>query len=184
MKSQTDSSIQIFSFNQNPNYQYSIFLFIFYQFKEFQKKKKKTKHLFYYFFQTTEMNELKIIKSIVSWILFVAFLFVVPWSSLFFYLRSKLFQWEKQKNKLLQNSTNDCLYFVTTPDGWRIALTHYPPSNSTSSSNSNKHKKFPVLLCHGLSANRITFDMGPEPFPSLARYLSDQVNFPHIFFTV
>ncbi len=52
---------------------------------------------------------------------------------------------------------------VRCADGWRLAL-HYRPA---------VHKRFeePVLLCHGLAANRYTFDF--EPPYSVAHALSE-----------
>jgi pimeloyl-ACP methyl ester carboxylesterase len=53
------------------------------------------------------------------------------------------------------------VHLVRTRDGWRIALYRYPAA-------SRRHPT-PVLLCHGLGANRFNFDLGPDL--SLARYL-------------
>jgi alpha-beta hydrolase superfamily lysophospholipase len=55
------------------------------------------------------------------------------------------------------------VHFMTTADGWRLALSHYPPHGES-------RPCFPVLLCHGLGANRFSFDLGREP--SLATYLA------------
>jgi pimeloyl-ACP methyl ester carboxylesterase len=57
----------------------------------------------------------------------------------------------------------EAVHFVTTPDGWRLALSRYPPHAAPCS-------RFPVLLCHGLGANRFSFDLGHDP--SLAVYLA------------
>jgi pimeloyl-ACP methyl ester carboxylesterase len=56
------------------------------------------------------------------------------------------------------------IHLVKTRDKWRIGLFRYPAA----------HKKHPtpVLLCHGLAANRFNFDLGPEV--SLARYLQQE----------
>ncbi len=53
------------------------------------------------------------------------------------------------------------IHYVSTGDGWRVALYRYEPEE-------RKHAT-PVLLCHGLGANRFNFDLGEEK--SLARYL-------------
>lgn len=53
------------------------------------------------------------------------------------------------------------VHFAETEDGWRIALFRYLPEK-------RKHPT-PVVLCHGLGANRFNFDLGEER--SLARYL-------------
>lgn len=61
------------------------------------------------------------------------------------------------------SSKQDATYFTTTADGWKLAIHHYRPENPNGS--------IPVILCHGLSANRFIFDM--EQAPSLACYLRD-----------
>ena len=53
------------------------------------------------------------------------------------------------------------IHFTRTGDGWRIALFHYPAAR--------RLYALPVILCHGLGANRYNFDLGPDR--SLARYL-------------
>jgi len=53
------------------------------------------------------------------------------------------------------------IHFTLTEDGWRIALCRYLPERKT--------RLFPVILCHGLGANRFNFDLGPRR--SLARHL-------------
>lgn len=58
----------------------------------------------------------------------------------------------------------EAIHLVRTRDNWRIALYHYPAS-------SHRYKT-PILLCHGLGANRFNFDLGPEV--SLARYLQQE----------
>ncbi|MFH0821207.1 MAG: alpha/beta fold hydrolase [Pseudomonadota bacterium] len=52
--------------------------------------------------------------------------------------------------------------YFRTEDGWRLALHRYRPPDS---------KGLPVLLCHGLSANRYIFDL--RGAASLACYLRD-----------
>lgn len=54
-------------------------------------------------------------------------------------------------------------HFATTRDGWRISVARYLPRGG-------KRRQHPVLLCPGLSANRIGFDLAPEV--SLARHLA------------
>lgn len=56
------------------------------------------------------------------------------------------------------------VHHAVTTDGWKVALTRYQPEEK-------KHSR-PILLCHGLSANRFTFDLAPEV--SLARYLAER----------
>jgi len=55
----------------------------------------------------------------------------------------------------------ESIHFVSTRDDWRIALYRYPAASPRYDT--------PVLLCHGLGANRFNFDLGSEV--SLARYL-------------
>ena len=50
-----------------------------------------------------------------------------------------------------------------TADGWRIAIHRYAPSGPVI-------RKHPVVLCHGLAANHLGFDVDPDV--SLARHLS------------
>lgn len=58
----------------------------------------------------------------------------------------------------------ETIHLVRTRDDWRIALYHYPAAS--------RRCETPVLLCHGLGANRFNFDLGPEV--SLARYLQQE----------
>ena len=61
-------------------------------------------------------------------------------------------------------SNEDETHWIKTSDGWRIALHHYQPRA--------KQHSVPVILCHGMGANRLTFDMNAKQ--SLAVYLRDQ----------
>lgn len=58
---------------------------------------------------------------------------------------------------------DETCYFETS-DRWRLAVHHYVPQETSTG--------HPVILCHGLSANRFTFDLPGGP--SLAQYLRDQ----------
>jgi pimeloyl-ACP methyl ester carboxylesterase len=58
----------------------------------------------------------------------------------------------------------DEIHLVRSQDGWRIALYRYPAAP--------RRYETPVLLCHGLGANRFNFDLGHEA--SLARYLQQE----------
>jgi pimeloyl-ACP methyl ester carboxylesterase len=60
-------------------------------------------------------------------------------------------------------SRENAVHFVTTSDGWRLALCRYVQPGEL-------RTRFPVLLCHGLGANRFSFDLGRDP--SLAAYLA------------
>jgi pimeloyl-ACP methyl ester carboxylesterase len=56
------------------------------------------------------------------------------------------------------------IHLVSTQDGWLTGLFRYPPEC--------KRHESPVILCHGLGANRCNFDLGREK--SLARYLQSE----------
>ena len=58
-------------------------------------------------------------------------------------------------------TTQDETIYFRTDDGWRLALHRYRPSGPTVG--------FPVILCHGLDANRHLFDI--QGAPSLAGFL-------------
>jgi len=57
----------------------------------------------------------------------------------------------------------DAIHFATTVDGWRLTLLHYIPTEQ-------KHP-VPILLMHGLGANRYNMDYGQGV--SIARHLRD-----------
>ena len=59
----------------------------------------------------------------------------------------------------------DEVHYATTSDGWKVALHRYLPS-------SREENRRPIVLCHGLGANRHNFDLGRGP--SLARYLRER----------
>ncbi len=54
--------------------------------------------------------------------------------------------------------------FATADDGWRVALHRYLPAADA------PRRRHPVILCHGLAANRVGFDLAPEV--SLSRRLA------------
>lgn len=56
--------------------------------------------------------------------------------------------------------------FVRAPDGWELAISHYGDPAVPASC------RHPVLLCHGLGANRLSFDIDPRR--SLAAWLVTQ----------
>ncbi|ARU58429.1 MAG: alpha/beta hydrolase [Pseudomonadales bacterium] len=58
---------------------------------------------------------------------------------------------------------NCTMSFVPAHDGWQLAVSGY---------SSQPTKGLPVLLCHGMGANRLTFDLDADI--SLARYLAAQ----------
>ena len=67
--------------------------------------------------------------------------------------------------------TPDEVHFVTTSDGWRLALHRYRPRGDDPNGE-------PVLLHHGLGGTAKNFDLGvgtPDaPAPSLAHWLADR----------
>ena len=58
-------------------------------------------------------------------------------------------------------SAVDQVLYARTQDGWRLAMHRYRGNTERASQ--------PVILCHGIGANRYTFDLGPQV--SLARFL-------------
>ena len=63
---------------------------------------------------------------------------------------------------LEQRISPDEVHFAPTADGYEIALYRYRPDRINL-------KREPVILCHGLSANHLTWD--PGSLPSFARHL-------------
>lgn len=68
------------------------------------------------------------------------------------------------RRRLVFEPGYEAIHLVRTRDDWRIALYHYPAAS--------RRFETPILLCHGLGANRFNFDLGPEV--SLARYLQEE----------
>lgn len=69
-------------------------------------------------------------------------------------------------------------HFATTVDGWKLSLNRYPSFfrktdniQAFNNTNSDDTRKRPVILCHGLSTNRYSFDL--TEVTSLAKYLAD-----------
>lgn len=62
-----------------------------------------------------------------------------------------------------RESREDEVYFVTTSDGWRIALSRYRHQGE-------RRAQCPILLCHGLGSSRYGFDLSAAP--ALAVYLA------------
>ncbi len=58
---------------------------------------------------------------------------------------------------------HDHVAHAITDDGWRIALHVYAPSGTV-------RRRHPILLCHGLGANHLAFDVDTDH--SLARHLA------------
>src|SRR5689334_6562124 len=57
----------------------------------------------------------------------------------------------------------DEIHFARTKDEWRVAVSRYRPAKPIGAD--------PLLLVHGLGANRYNFDLSDRT--SLARYLAD-----------
>ncbi len=62
----------------------------------------------------------------------------------------------------------DEVHNARTSDGWRIAVVRYRPNGPAGATNPGAE---PVLLVHGIAANRLNFDLSDER--SLARFLAD-----------
>lgn len=62
-----------------------------------------------------------------------------------------------------RETREDEVYFVATPDGWRIALSRYRNQGE-------RRARCPILLCHGLGSSRYGFDLAEAP--SLAVHLA------------
>jgi pimeloyl-ACP methyl ester carboxylesterase len=62
-----------------------------------------------------------------------------------------------------RQTREDEVYFVTTSDGWRIALCRYRHQGE-------RRAQCPILLCHGLGSSRYGFDLGEAP--SLAVHMA------------
>lgn len=68
----------------------------------------------------------------------------------------------RARQSLVLQHQPHALHFAETADGWRLALHRYVPT-------STRPAELPVVLCHGLSANRFNLDFDEQR--SLARYL-------------
>ena len=80
--------------------------------------------------------------------------------------------WVKIVNALYgPSSSQDEVHYVTTSDGWRLALHRYRPRGD------DPHGE-PVLVHHGLSGIHVNFDLGvgteEQPVPSLSHWLADR----------
>ncbi len=60
-------------------------------------------------------------------------------------------------------TSQDETHFIRTSDGWRLALHRYRPDDEP--------QGLPVILCHGVTANRCGFDLPGAP--SLAKFLRE-----------
>lgn len=67
------------------------------------------------------------------------------------------------RRRLHLRTEADAIHFVRAADGWRLALWRLRPRGEA--------KAVPVILCHGLWANRFNMDFGPGL--SLARHLAE-----------
>lgn len=74
--------------------------------------------------------------------------------------RARLQQWNIKE-------TAERVFFTTTQDGWQLAISHYRNNRLSSA-----HRHHPVLLCHGLGANRLLFDIDHQH--SFAAWLLEQ----------
>ena len=103
--------------------------------------------------------------SLVGWFMWMCFL-CTPFGGLYYLIKSHLANTARLRNKTLQGRMS-MLHYVETSDGWKLALVRYPAKPSALT---QQIRNCPVLLIHGLSANRMAFDI--EDGPSLARTLT------------
>jgi pimeloyl-ACP methyl ester carboxylesterase len=89
-----------------------------------------------------------------EWILTLFYLLIIAIAGIIFL--GYFWQWFYYKP-----TTQDQTFYFRADDGWRLALHHYRATKQTVG--------LPVILCHGLSANRCIFDI-PDA-PSLADFL-------------
>jgi len=75
--------------------------------------------------------------------------------------------WDRRVQRAFHASTGeDEVVVATTGDGVRLALSHYRPASPADRAST------PIVLCHGLAANRFGFDLAPSR--SLARWLASR----------
>ncbi len=84
------------------------------------------------------------------WVLFSIAFFVMAWVTLSGYVYRTI-------------PSRDEVHYVTTADGWRIALVRFRPDKPS--------KNLPIVMSHGLGANHTGFDI--RPGNSYARWLAD-----------
>jgi pimeloyl-ACP methyl ester carboxylesterase len=103
---------------------------------------------------------------VVRWALYLGWLLLAlsPLGALYYALRAHFLDVERQRNKALESGVI-LLHYAETADGWRLALVRYPAAPEA------PRRSHPVLLLHGLSANRLCFDL-PDHRPSLAKSLA------------
>jgi pimeloyl-ACP methyl ester carboxylesterase len=89
-----------------------------------------------------------------EWILTLFFLLIIAIAGIIFL--GYFWQWFYYRP-----TTQDQTFYFRADDGWRLALNHYRATKQTVG--------LPVILCHGLGANRYIFDIPGAP--SLADFL-------------
>lgn len=82
-----------------------------------------------------------------------------------FYRHARPVEQRRLQRWQVEESLHDVM-FVEAADGWELGISCYRADEVAST------RRFPVLLCHGLGANRLTFDI--DPHYSLARWLVEQ----------
>ncbi|MEJ2718156.1 MAG: alpha/beta fold hydrolase [Deltaproteobacteria bacterium] len=86
----------------------------------------------------------------------LTFFFIIVFVTLFFIIWAYFWHWF-----YFASTAQDDTHYFRTRDRWRLAIHRYRPVGLA--------KRHPVILCHGLSSNRYTFDLPGAP--SLARFL-------------
>lgn len=89
--------------------------------------------------------------NLILWLSFIWILLKIYYTFL-----SRRYKWQE---------SSDEIHFARTTDDKQIALYRYLPRGTA-------RKKYPLLLCHGLGANRYNLDLGEKH--SLARYARDE----------
>jgi len=107
----------------------------------------------------------QLLAAVVRWFLWLLFS-LSPFGAIYYFLKAHTLDGARLRNKTLQGGVS-MLHYVTTQDGWRLAVVRYPAQPSPVTQDVRNH---PVLMIHGLSANRLAFDVTDGP--SLARTLS------------
>ena len=51
------------------------------------------------------------------------------------------------------------VHYVTTDDGWQLALHHFPPAAGAPA------RRHPVVICHGVMSNRYNWELHDDGFP-------------------
>lgn len=95
------------------------------------------------------------------------------WERVLFWSKNSDGVWRNQGNQdadwnwryVMDQEQDELVYTLPALDGKRLSISRYLPKG-------NQVTKIPLIMCHGIAANRLTFDLTPQY--SLAKYLSDR----------